>query len=187
MAFNARSRPEPRVEVIAMAVPERILSEVEPSTRRTRCLERRPDQPRRVAGASGSMWGLLVLSLAFLVGVQIYLHRHPGTDLPGETDGSSLPVLSASSPVEVTSIAALHLAWEALPAAAGYQLTIFTLTGGVVVDGLPVESTDWVPPAEAIPALPPGEYQWQAEAVDINGKVIASTDWTKFRVASATR
>ena len=122
----------------------------------------RPTRPprqisRSFLGLSWWLWALLILAFAFLAAVQIYRDAARSRWVAPPETRSELFADGPASPVRVDD---LLLTWDSVPAASSYRLHNTTVTGTTVIEGLHLEETNWRPPIEALPALPPGEYRW---------------------------
>jgi hypothetical protein len=122
---------------------------------------------------------LLVGSLILFALVRVYV-RHEGAKTSGPI--SSIPLLPTASPTGPVRSGLLDLSWDEVPKAVGYQITVASITGQIVVDALPVDGTQWNPPDDALPALSSGEYRWSVEAIDDKGRVLARSSEATFRV-----
>jgi hypothetical protein len=122
---------------------------------------------------------LLVGSLVFFAIVRIYV-RHESARLSGPVE--TVPFLQTAGPTDPVRAGALDLTWGEVPGATSYRLSVSSITGQIVVDALPVDGTEWIPPDDALPALVRGEYRWSVEALDETGTVLAKSAEGTFRV-----
>jgi hypothetical protein len=130
-------------------------------------------------GIAWWLWVLLVGSLVFFAVVRVYV-RHQEARMAAPL-GIAL-VMQTSSPSQSVRAGALDLAWDEVPGARGYRLTVTSITGQIVVNTLPVDGTEWIPPDDALPALVRGEYLWFVEALDEQGTVMAKSAQDHFSV-----
>jgi hypothetical protein len=150
------------------------------------------------------LWGGLVFSVGLTIGVRVYVSKEearwaralnpsaealePQTDTTPEgasaakSGRSGVGTILTESPAGPAAANALRLSWEDIRIAAEFRLGIRTVAGDVILDRLPVQETAWSPPIEVLPALKPGEYLWQVEAVDRDGKVLARSKPERFRI-----
>jgi hypothetical protein len=136
------------------------------------------------AGVSWPLWAILGVSILFLAAVRIHVSRVESRwDAPIRAE-ADLPALLIHSPSGPASASALRLGWDPFPAAYEYRLKVTTDTGEIVFEGLPVAETAWSPSDEALPALTPGDYLWQVEAVDPRGGVLARSSLAPLRIAN---
>jgi hypothetical protein len=143
----------------------------------------RPASSRKsFAGVSWPLWAILGVSLIFLGSVRIYAHRM-ATHWAQTAAAAQLPVIVTHSPEGSASAGALRLRWDDFGAAYEYRLRITSAGGALVFEG-PVQTPAWSPPNEALPALAPGEYLWQVEAVDPQGNALARSNSALFRIAN---
>ena len=125
------------------------------------------------------LWVLLTGSLVFFVVARIYV-RHENARLSGPLE--AVPFLQTTGPSDPVRAGALDLIWGEVPGATSYRLSVSSITGQIVVDALPVDGTEWIPPDDALPALVRGEYRWSVEALDEMGTVLAKSAERAFRV-----
>ncbi len=142
----------------------------------------RPTRPprqisRSFLGLSWWLWALLILAFAFLAAVQIYRDAARSRWVAPPETRSELFADGPASPVRVDD---LLLTWDSVPAASSYRLHITTVTGTTVIEGLHLEETNWRPPIEALPALPPGEYRWWVVAVNREDHTLARSATEAF-------
>ncbi len=130
-------------------------------------------------GIAWWLWVLLLGSLVFLAVARNYVH-HAKARLSGPME--TIPFLDALGPAEPARAGALDLTWGEVPGATSYRLSVSSITGRIVVDSLPVDGTEWIPPDEVLPALVRGEYRWKVEAQDEKGRVLARSGEGVFRV-----
>lgn len=149
----------------------------------------RPDAPSRQLptaplGVSWWLWALLALAFLFLGYVQVYraAERARWTARAAGAVTEETSSLAVSGPEAPTRADDLLLTWDPVDRAAGYRLQISTITGAIVIEGLEVEETSWIPPIEALPALPRGEYRWWIDAVDLDGHTLARSEPESFRI-----
>jgi hypothetical protein len=133
----------------------------------------------RPGGIAWWLWVLLAGSLVFFAVTRMFV-RHENARLYGAPD--AVPFLQISGPTDPVRAGALDLTWGDVPGATGYRLSIAAITGEIVVDALPVDGTEWIPPDDALPALVRGEYRWTVEALDEKGTVLAKSAEGGFRV-----
>lgn len=125
------------------------------------------------------LWVLLLGSLVFVAVARVYVrHENAKLSAPMET----VPFLQTTGPTDPVRAGALALAWSEVPGATSYRLSVSSITGQIVVDALPVDGTEWIPPDDALPALVRGEYRWAVEALDDQGTVLAKSASRTFRV-----
>ncbi|MCA9730004.1 MAG: hypothetical protein KC729_20130, partial [Candidatus Eisenbacteria bacterium] len=94
--------------------------------------------PRHVAPL---LWGLLILSIAFLGLVQIYVKRVERAAMPSADMFSELPIVLAEGPLSPVSRSVLELRWEPVDGAAFYHLRVLTDRNDPVLDPVEVWST----------------------------------------------
>lgn len=133
----------------------------------------------RPGGIAWWLWALLVGSLIFFAVARVYV-RHQEILMANPL--GTTPFLQTSGPAQPVRAGALDLAWDEVPGALSYRLTITSITGQIVVNALPVDGTEWIPPDNALPALVRGEYQWSVEAWDEQGTVLAKSAVGAFSV-----
>jgi hypothetical protein len=122
---------------------------------------------------------MLAGSLVFFAIARVYVHQE-NAKLTGPED--AVPLLLTSGPSSPVRAGALDLTWDEVPGAAIYRLSISSITGQIVVDALPVEGTEWIPPDDALPALVSGEYRWSVEALNGKGTVLAKSAAGAFQI-----
>ncbi len=133
-------------------------------------------QPGRIAWW---LWVLLMGSLVFFAVARVYV-RHENARLSKPL--GMVPFLQTTGPIDPVRAGALDLTWGEVPGAMSYRLSVTSITGQIVVDALPVDGTEWIPPDDALPALVRGEYRWSVEALDEKGTVLAKSAERAFRV-----
>ncbi len=133
-------------------------------------------QPGRIAWW---LWVLLMGSLVFFAVARVYV-RHENAKLAGPLE--TVPLLQTTGPTDPVRAGALDLVWGEVPGATIYRLSVSSITGQIVVEALPVDGTEWIPPDEALPGLVRGEYRWSVEAMDETGTVLAKSAERTFRV-----
>ena len=164
-----------------MAQPIRVSKPVPSETAgRARARRSTPVQdmsPRHVAPL---LWGLLILSILFLGGVQIYVKRIDRAALPGTF--AELPLILSEGPASPVSRRSLELRWGAVAGATAYHLRILTDRNDPVLDPVEVWSTAWQPSDEALPGLVPGRYRWSVDALDSAGSVLGRSAPGTFEI-----
>jgi hypothetical protein len=135
--------------------------------------------PRHVAPL---LWGLLVLSLLFLGGVQLYVGRIERAILPASDAFAELPLIMSEGPASPVSRHALELRWAAVSGATTYHLRILTDRNSPVLDPVEVWTTSWTPSLEMLPGLVEGRYRWSVDALDSSGNVLARSGPGTFEV-----
>jgi hypothetical protein len=125
------------------------------------------------------LWVLLMGSLVFFAVARVYV-RHQNARLSGPLE--AVPFLQTTGPSDPVRAGALDLIWGEVPGATSYRLSVSSTAGQIVVDALPVDGTEWIPPDDALPALVGGEYRWSVEALDEMGTVLAKSAESTFRV-----
>jgi hypothetical protein len=118
-------------------------------------------------------------SLVFFAVARVYV-RHENAKLAGPLE--TVPLLQTTGPTDPVRAGALDLVWGEVPGATIYRLSVSSITGQIVVEALPVDGTEWIPPDEALPGLVRGEYRWSVEAMDETGTVLAKSAERTFRV-----
>jgi hypothetical protein len=129
-----------------------------------------------------TLWILLGVSLAFLIGVQIYVKRVEATVVTTAEEFPALPLMSAFGPLEAVSASDLELRWDEVPGALRYALRILTDRNAPVVDPAEVWSTTWRPTEQLLPGLRRGGYRWTVEALDSSGTVLARSAPMDLRI-----
>jgi hypothetical protein len=132
------------------------------------------------AGVSWGLWAVLAASILLLAGVRIYARHAEATS----SVAAPLPAILTHSPDGPAASGSLRLSWDPVESAYVYRLQIKTVSGGIVLDRLPLHETAWTPPDELLPALSRGEYLWQVEAQDPQEKAIARSYPATFRIVS---
>lgn len=130
-------------------------------------------------GIAWWLWVLLIGSLVFFAVARVYV-RHENAKLSGPLE--TVPFLQTTGPTDPVRAGALDLTWGEVPGATSYRLSVSSIAGQIVVDALPVDGTEWIPPDDALPALVRGEYRWSVEALDETGVVLAKSAERAFRV-----
>jgi hypothetical protein len=176
------TQPAPYLRVLADS-PDR---ETRPDLRLILGAQDGPSRKERrhggFAGVSWTLWGVFLLSVCLLAAVRTYV-RHAETrwtelaSLQGGLPQMQIDASSTWMPVE-----RLRLSWDRVPDTYLYKIKISTISGRLVVDGLPVETTSWSPPPDLLPALGRGEYLWQVTAVGSDEKPIARSAETVIRL-----
>lgn len=183
MAFPARKNEtggEVRPLQGASATPlQRVPARTTPVAAREPEAIRVPSAPMHVAPV---LWTLLGLSVLFLVGVQIYVHRVEQSVQATAQDVPGLPLMSAFGPLDAVPRNDLELRWDSVSGAVTYELHILTDRGAPVLDPAEVWSTTWRPTDQLMPALTRGTYRWSVEALDSSGNVLARSVGMEFGI-----
>jgi hypothetical protein len=125
------------------------------------------------------LWVLFAGSLVFFALVRVYVR---GENAKLAVPLPTVPYLQTSGPSTPVRAGAIDLTWTEVPGATIYRLSVSSVTGQIVVDALPVDGQEWIPPDDALPALVRGEYRWSVEALDGRGEVLAKSADGAFRV-----
>ena len=125
------------------------------------------------------LWVLLLGSLIFFAVARVYVRRE-NAKLAGPLE--TVPLLPTTGPSDPVRAGALDLSWDEVPGATSYRLSVSSIAGQIVVDALPVDGTEWLPPDDALPAFVGGEYRWSVEALDEAGAVLAKSAEGAFQV-----
>lgn len=125
------------------------------------------------------LWVLFAGSLVFFALVRVYVR---GEDAKLALPLPMVPYLQTSGPAAPVRAGAIDLTWNEVPGATTYRLNVYSVTGLIVVDSLPVDGTEWIPPDDALPALVRGEYRWSVEALDDRGRLLAKSAEGTFLV-----
>ncbi len=131
---------------------------------------------------SGVLWILFGLSLAFLVGVQIYVGKVERATSAQASALADQSVLTTQGPIIPVTVRELWLSWEAATGATHYELRIHSVRGNPVVDPVIVYETQWRPSDAVVPGLVPGGYRWTVEALDSSGQKLAESATGTFKI-----
>lgn len=136
-------------------------------------------ESRRFLGLSWPVWLLLTLAIVFLFCSRVYITRVEARLESALRPTPKLITLPQTSPV---SIGDFRLSWQPVVGARDYRLHVETADGSVVLDGLTVRETDWMPPLDALAGFPAGEYLWRVEARNEAGETICRSDTESVRI-----
>lgn len=138
----------------------------------------RPEaSPRRTI-----LFGLLGLSIAFLIFVQFYVARVESAHQIDAGMIGELTGMTVTTPSRAIYPRELRLSWEPVNGATSYLVRVRADDGRPVVDPMETMGTTWYPPNTVIPGLVPGGYVWTVEAIDGSGIALAKSQAESFSV-----
>jgi len=140
-----------------------------------------PNEPNQLH-VNRVLWILFGLSIAFLIGVQIYVGRVENAAKAEATELTDLSLLETESPIVSVVPRELWLSWDSATGTTHYNLRIHSMRGIPVVDPVIVYETQWRPSDAVIPGLTPGKYRWTVEAMDSSGEKLAESATASFEI-----
>ena len=140
-----------------------------------------PNEPNQLH-VNRVLWILFGLSIAFLIGVQVYVGRVENAARAGSTELADLSLLTTESPIVSVVPRELWLSWGAAIGTTHYNLRIHSTRGAPVVDPVIVYETQWRPSDAIVPGLTPGKYRWTVEAMDSSGQKLAESATATFEI-----
>ena len=127
---------------------------------------------------------LAVASLLVVVSLRMTMHEAPVVDESGiGYSNFRSGVVKVNTPSGDVANAPQLFAWEAVPGAARYHVTLMEVDQNIVWSAEINTFSIAIPEAIRVKIVPAKTLLWQVAAIDASGKAIASSSPERFRVA----